>query len=57
MRDVYQGNRQLDYLDDLKEAILDAWDRMPQTYINTLVESMPTRYAKGVTSRGVPIDY
>ena len=28
--DFYQGNSQFDYLDDLKEAILDAWDRMPQ---------------------------
>ena len=57
VREVYQGHRQFDYLDDLREAIVDAWDRMPQTYINKLIESMPSRCADVILNRGGPTKY
>ena len=57
VRDVYQGQRQFDYVDDLREAIIDAWDRMPQTYIDTLINSMPARCGSVVLSRGGPTKY
>ena len=57
VKDVYQGYRQFDYLDDLREAIVDAWDRMPQSYINKLIESMPTRCGRVILSRGGPTKY
>ena len=43
VRDAYKGYRQFDYVDDLKEPLIDAWDRMPQNYINSLINSMPSR--------------
>ena len=40
-RDVYQGHRQFDYVDDFKEALIDERDRMSQDYINNLINSIP----------------
>ena len=57
VKEVYQGYRQFDYLDDLRECITDAWDRMPQHYINNLIESKPSRCGRVVLARGGPTKY
>ena len=57
VRDVYQGYRQFDYVDDLKEALIDAWDRMPQNYINNLINSMPSRCGNVIIAKGGPTKY
>ena len=57
VKDVYQGYRQFEYLDDLREAIVDAWDKITESYINKLIESMPTRCGRVILSRGGPKKY
>ena len=57
VRDFYQGYRQFDYVDDLKEALIDAWDRMPLDYIKNLINSMPSRCGNFVIAKGDPNKY
>ena len=57
VRHWYQGQRPLDYFDDLHEAITDAWDRMLQTYIDNLVSSIPARCASVLLSSSGPTKY
>ena len=49
---VYQRYRQFEYVDDLKEAFIDAWDRMLQDYINSLINSIPSRCGNAKTEKG-----
>ena len=42
-RAVYDGARQFDTLDDLREAIIYEWEKLPMTYIRTLINSVPRR--------------
>ena len=55
--DVYQGYRQFDYIDDLKEAIVAAWDRLSLKYISNLIKSVPTRLANVLLMRGGVTSY
>ena len=42
-RDVYEHSRQFDFVDDLKEAILASWERIPMASLHSLVDSMQRR--------------
>lgn len=39
-------------LRDLKEAVIDEWDRMPQDFVDDLVRSMPRRIETLARARG-----
>lgn len=43
VRAVYPGGKQYDTKEDLKEAILRAWDEIPQKTLESLVDSMNNR--------------
>ena len=57
VREVYYNYRQFDYLDDLKDGIITAWDKLTQSYINNLIESMSARCGNVVLKRGNPTKY
>ena len=48
---------QFDYLENLHETIIEVWDRMPQSYIKKLIESMPNRYAEVILNWRRPTNY
>lgn len=52
VRDVSANARQFDYKDDLKEAIIVAWYRIPQETLQTLSASMRRRLHKLVKNEG-----
>lgn len=57
VRDVYRDNRQFSNVEDLKKAILTAWDNVPLHYLNNLAQSLPTRLIEVVKSNGGPTKY
>lgn len=42
VKEVYRECRKFDYLAHLHDGIIDAWDRMPQYYVNKQTELMPS---------------
>ena len=40
---LYDGARQFDTVEDLKEALFYEWDKLDQDYIRNLIRSMPDR--------------
>ena len=40
---VYEGVRQYSAISELKNAILDAWEKIPSVQLQKLVDSMPSR--------------
>lgn len=55
--EVYANGHQYDYTDDLKEAARTAWDNLDQTYLQSLVKSIPPRCIKTIEAGGGPIGY
>jgi len=51
-QEVYKNNRQFYYEDDLKEAILHAWDKIPLSTLKNLSASMPKRVLKLFEKKG-----
>jgi transposase len=50
-RDAYQN------VDELKAAIYQAWEKMPQEYIDRLIDSLPTRMRECIERKGEYTDY
>ncbi|POM66138.1 Transposase [Phytophthora palmivora] len=53
---VYEGGRQFDTKDELKAQIVRSWKSIKQSYLQHLVNGMPTRMAQVVLKNGGPID-
>ena len=45
-RRLYEGGRQFDAVDDLREALFFEWNKLEIPYIKSLVSSMPDRVAE-----------
>jgi transposase len=56
-KEVYFDKLGYENVDELKEAIFDAWKAMPQELIDKLIDSMPNRMKKVLDRRGRAIDY
>lgn len=54
---VYVGGRQYDRIEDLKRAILSAWNEIPNFILQNLIESMRRRCIKVLKARGGYISY
>ena len=50
--EVYANCDQYESLDDLKEAILDAWERIPPHFLTKLCDSMVNRCVAVIDRRG-----
>ncbi|KAF0703156.1 hypothetical protein AaE_015517 [Aphanomyces astaci] len=53
---VYQGGRQFSTVDELKAQIRVSWEQLRGSYLQNLVEGMPTRMAQVVLKNGGAID-
>ena len=56
-RAVYDGGRQFDTIDDLKECLIYEWEKLSLEYIRNLVESMPRRVRELYVKRGRETKY
>lgn len=54
---VYNNGRQFDCVDDLKEALVMAWDSIELSTLQNLVQSMTNRLLTVVERRGGPTPY
>lgn len=57
VRDVYADCRQFDNVNQLKEAIQKAWDRVPLDQLARLVSSMPNRMIQLIERHGKVTNY
>lgn len=57
VRRIYANNKQYGSIQELKQAILDAWDTVEVHVINNLVNSMPNRIFDVIQRNGKAIDY
>jgi len=57
VRDVYADNRQYQTVEELKTAIMGAWNRLPQETVNRLVESMRDRIFEVIQRSGKVTHY
>jgi transposase len=57
VRDIYADCRQFDNVDQLKEAIQEAWDRVPLDQLSRLVKSMSNRMIQVIERHGKVTDY
>jgi transposase len=53
---VYEGGRQFETRGELKTQITRCWQKIETSYLQRLVESMPTRMAQVILTRGKGID-
>ena len=57
VRAVYDGGRQLETLDDLRECLQYEWENLELDYIQKLVSSMPRRVWELYNKRGKETKY
>ena len=57
VRQVYKDNKQYINRQELKTAIVQAWDTIPQEVIDNLIESMPRRCTAVLDAQGGPTKY
>uniref|UniRef100_A0A914QHT3 Transposase n=1 Tax=Panagrolaimus davidi TaxID=227884 RepID=A0A914QHT3_9BILA len=57
VRRIYANNKQYDTKEELKQAILDAWDAIDVQVINNLVNNMQNRIFDVIQRNGKAIDY
>lgn len=57
VRRIYANNRQYQTVDELKEAILEAWNSIEPDILTNLVASMPKRIADVLEAHGKAIKY
>ena len=57
VRTVYANGRQYSSTEELKFAIFESWEELSQTYIKTLVNSMPNRVFQLILKNGHKINY
>ncbi|EYC03119.1 hypothetical protein Y032_0096g2948 [Ancylostoma ceylanicum] len=56
-RKVYSNHCQFQTIDDLKTAVIDAWEDVEDDTLRNLVNSMPNRLFEVASRQGGPIDY
>ncbi|EYB96308.1 hypothetical protein Y032_0151g2804 [Ancylostoma ceylanicum] len=56
-RKVYSNHRQFQTIDDLKTAVIEAWEDVEDDTLKNLVNSMPNRLFEVASRQGGPIDY
>jgi transposase len=56
-RDVYGEGRQYEHLDDLEAAIRKAWEAIPQSRLDALLNSMDNRYFECISRHGNKTSY
>lgn len=56
-RAVYINGRQFKNTGELKIIIKDEWDKLDQTYLKTLYESLPKRMVEVLTHKGASTHY
>ena len=56
-RRIYANNTQYATMNDLKKAIVDAWDNLEQSLIDKLISSMPDRLIEVASKKGGPTHY
>ena len=56
-RSVYANGRQYSNIDQLKHAIIDSWNKIPNEYIQKLILSMPDRLFEVAKASGSSIKY
>ncbi len=54
---VYGDGKQYNTRDDLKKAILEAWDKLPQDLIDNVIDSMKKRCVEVLKTQGKTIKY
>ena len=54
---VYADGRQFHAIADLKQALKDAWLKVPQEALANAINSMPARLADIITNHGGPTNY
>lgn len=54
---IYAENRQYQSVNELKTAILTAWNNIPQEIIQNLINSMPNRIFQVIQCQGRATDY
>jgi len=57
VRRIYDDNRQYQTVDELKEAILQAWNSIPEEIIQNWVASMQNRVFQVINRSGHVTDY
>lgn len=57
VRKVYANGKQYGTVNELKLAILEAWDACPQNYLENLVNSMPKRIFEVIKNHGDKTNY
>lgn len=55
--DVYDGFRQFNYVDDIRDAILHAWEKIVLVFLHNLVKSKQNQYSEVIFKRGGPTHY
>lgn len=55
--EVYADKPAYENVKDLEDAIRAAWDKMPQDYIDRLIDSMPSRMKQVIERKGEYTDY
>ena len=54
---VYRDKPSYKTVEELEEANFQSWNDMPQSYIDSLINSMPRRMLQVVERKGEYIDY
>jgi len=57
VKDLYFGKPAFKNALELKEAVFDCWDRIPDELIETLIDSMPNRMKNVIEMKGKTINY
>lgn len=57
VRKIYEGGKIYKNISDLKVAILEAWNAVPNSLITSLIESMPNRCLAVIKSNGNKTKY
>ena len=57
VRDVYAHGKQYDNKNELKEAVLAAWDRIPDTTLQRLIDTMNNRCRDVIQGHGAKTKY
>lgn len=56
-KEVFKNGRQYENVEDLKEAMLRAWNEIPDELIKNLIESMPDRIYELIVKKGSHTHY
>ena len=57
VRMVYENGRQFNTRQELKTEIINQWEKIPRTYVESLFDSMPRRILEVVEKNGNATHY